>query len=315
MKKIPVIAIVGPTASGKTSLSVEIAKRFSGEIVCADSMQIYKGMMVASAVPTNEEKQGIPHHLFEFLSPLRRFTVADYVNVAKPIIKDIYSRGKIPVVVGGTGLYIDSLFKNITFTCESDTQADKIRVQLENEYDSGKAEQMLKRLEEIDPKTASRLHTNDKKRIIRALQVYLLHNKTMSQLNEESLREPSPFNVTYIGLRFSDRQKLYERINKRVDIMVRNGLIAEAESTFNLVKDSPYYNTAFQAIGHKELYPYFSSIDNLEDCIEKLKQSTRRYAKRQMTWFNRNKDINWIDCDLSDSVFDSAIEILKNKEF
>ncbi len=307
MDKIKLIVIVGPTASGKTALSIQIAKRFGGEIVSADSMQIYKGMPIASAVPTVEERSGIPHHFIEILEPTHRFTVADYVAKAHTVIADIHSRGNTPIIVGGTGLYIDSLLQNISFADEVDDPV--IRTALLAEAEEKGIEVLYHRLTEIDPKAAAKLHQNDKKRIIRALEVYALTGRTFTEQNEASKREPSPYNETIIGIRFADRQKLYDRINRRVDIMLENGLLDEARAS---LARSSSYPTASAAIGHKELYGYLNGELTLEQAVENLKQATRRYAKRQMTWFNRNEKINWIDADTVDNIYDASIEILKD---
>lgn len=306
MENRPIIAVVGPTASGKTALSVEIAKYVGGEIISADSMQIYKEMSIASAAPTEEEKQGIKHHLFEFLSPLQRFTVADYVVKAKECINEVMKKGKTPVLVGGTGLYVDSLFKNIEFSNEDSEHIRKIREQLMAEFELIGGEKMLERLMEIDPKTANKLHANDKKRIIRALEIFKIHNKTKSELDEESLKNPSPYKVVYIGIKYDNRDILYERINKRVDLMLENGLLDEARKTYKQNLQTPYYSTAFQAIGHKEFYDYFNGNKELSQCVENLKMSTRRYAKRQLTWFNRNEDIFWVYPDKDEFVFEKV---------
>lgn len=310
MKKIPVIAIVGPTASGKTDLSVKVAKYVNGEIISADSMQVYKEMSIASAAPTDEEKCGIKHHLFEFLSPIERFTVADYVDLAHKCINEVVARGKTPVIVGGTGLYVDSLLNNIKFNEESPEITETVRNELMAQFDLLGGEKMLEMLAKIDPDTANKLHSNDKKRIVRALEVYKIHNKTQTELNKDSKKHSSPYEVLYIGIMYSNRDLLYERINKRVDLMVENGILEEAKKTYERSIDSPYYSTAFQALGHKEFYDYFNGHSSLEECIESLKRSTRRYAKRQMTWFNKNENIHWIKADETESVFEDAKKII-----
>ncbi len=308
MEKIKLVTVVGPTASGKTALSIKIAQLLNGEIVSADSMQIYKGMPIASAVPTIEERCGIPHHFIEILEPTTRFTVADYVSKAHSVIADITERGKTAVVVGGTGLYIDSLLQNITFGHEQDDDS-AVRNALLKEAEEKGIETLYNRLVEIDSQTAKRLHINDKKRIIRALEVYALTGKTLTEQNEASKLEAPIYEPFIIGLRFSDREKLYDRINRRVDIMLENGLIEEARASFNRSCDYP---TAYAAIGHKELFGYFEGRITLDEAVENLKRATRRYAKRQMTWFNRNEDIHWIEADVVEDVFDTAAELLKN---
>ncbi len=288
MSKIPVIAVVGPTASGKTSLSINIAKKFSGQVVSADSMQIYEKMNIATAKPTEDEMQGIVHHLIGFQPINKKFSVAEYVTLANNCIKQIYSDGDLPVVAGGTGLYVDSLLQNIQFSREEDSTA--LRDELTKEFDEKGAEYMLSYLSEIDPETASQLHLSDKKRIIRALEIYRATGKTMTEQKLLSREEESPYDVLYIGINYRDRNVLYNRINLRVDLMVENGLLEEAQDFCNTSSDT----TACQAIGYKELAPYFNGEKALDECLEKLKSETRHYAKRQLTWFRRNENINWV---------------------
>ncbi len=288
MNKIPVIAVVGPTASGKTSLSINIAKSFNGQVVSADSMQIYEKMDIATAKPTKEEMQGIPHHLIGFQPIDKKFSVAEYVALASECIKKIHSEGKVSVVAGGTGLYIDSLLQNIQFSKEESDS--KIRDELTAEFDEKGAEYMLSQLREIDPETAEQLHLSDKKRIIRALEIYRATGRTMTEQKKISREEESPYNVLYIGINYRDRDVLYDRINLRVDLMVENGLLEEAKEFYNTSSDT----TACQAIGYKELSPYFTGEKTLEECLDKLKLETRHYAKRQLTWFRKNENINWI---------------------
>lgn len=309
MKKIPVIAVVGPTASGKTALAVKIAQKFHGQVVSADSMQIYKGMDIATAKPTDEEKCGIEHFLMDFLPADVRFSVADYVSEAQKYILKINESGYLPIVAGGTGLYVDSLLQNISF-CPQKTD-DSVRKRIRDEYDDVGGEEMLSRLMKIDSETASRLHPSDKSRIVRALSLFESTGVTITQQYENSRLSPSPYSVFYIGINFSDREKLYERINTRVDIMLQNGLLKEAEEYFCLSRDT----TASQAIGHKELAPYFKGELTLPECIENLKRETRRYAKRQLTWFRRNENINWIYPDIyenSDEMYNYVFNMTEN---
>ena len=288
MKKIPVIAVVGPTASGKTSLSINIAKKFGGQVISADSMQIYEKMDIATAKPTAEEMQGIPHHLIGFQPIDKKFSVAEYVSLANECIEKIHNEGDLPVVAGGTGLYIDSLLQNIQFSKEEENT--HIRKELTELFDEKGAEYMLEYLREIDPLTAERLHLRDKSRIIRALEIYKVTGKTMTEQKALSKTEPSPYNSLIIGINYRDRNVLYDRINRRVDIMLENGLLEEAKDFYNIPQDK----TACQAIGYKELAPYFKGEKDLTECVEKLKQETRHYAKRQLTWFRKNESINWI---------------------
>ena len=288
MNKIPVIAVVGPTASGKTALSINIAKRFSGQVVSADSMQIYEKMNIATAKPTNDEMQGIAHHLIGFQPIDKKFSVAEYVTLAKTCIEKIYSQGDVPVIAGGTGLYVDSLLQNIQFSQEDENT--EIRKELTEMFNEKGAEFMLNWLREIDPQTAGKLHLKDKSRIIRALEIYKATGKTMTEQKALSKTEPSPYNTLYIGINYRDRNVLYDRINRRVDIMVENGLLDEAKEFYNI--DSQ--KTACQAIGYKELAPYFNNEKTLQECLESLKIETRHYAKRQLTWFRKNENINWV---------------------
>lgn len=290
MAKIPVLTVVGPTASGKTALSVELAKRLSGEIVSADSMQIYKGMDIASAKPTEAEKQGIPHHMMGFLSPETPYSVADYVKAARACILNIHARGSLPLLVGGTGLYVDSLLSDTQFI-EADTDFS-LRKSLETEFDALGGEAMLKKLSAFDPETAARLHPNNRKRIIRAFEIYKLTGKTMTEALAASREKPSPYHACMLGIQYENREILYDRINRRVDLMLENGLLEEARAFYMGTPD-----TAAQAIGYKELKPYLDGILPLDTAVENLKRATRNYAKRQITWFKRNSQIHWLSAD------------------
>lgn len=305
MKK-KVIAVVGPTASGKTSLAIEIAKAVGGEIVSCDSMQIYKGMAIATAQPTQEEKQGIPHHLIAFLDPSETYSVAQYVEDAKKCINDIFSRNKVPVIAGGTGLYVDSLLGGIDFGFVPDNSEmrEKLKIRLENEG----AEKLLSELREIDPETAQQLHVNNTGRIMRALEVYYLTGETISAQKIKSREKGSDYDVLYIYINYNDRQILYDRIEKRVDIMVETGLLEEAEKFISLGEET----TSKQAIGYKELKPYFNNECSLEEALDNLKKETRHYAKRQMTWFRRNKDLFEINPDTDPAYCETAINAVKN---
>lgn len=305
MKK-KVIAVVGPTASGKTSLAIEIAKAVGGEIVSCDSMQIYKGMAIATAQPTQEEKQGIPHHLIAFLDPTETYSVAQYVEDAKKCIDDIFSRNKVPVIAGGTGLYVDSLLGGIDFGFVPDNSEmrEKLKIRLENEG----AEKLLSELREIDPETAQQLHVNNTGRIMRALEVYYLTGETISAQKIKSREKGSDYDVLYIYINYNDRQILYDRIEKRVDIMVETGLLEEAEKFISLGEET----TSKQAIGYKELKPYLNNECSLEEALDNLKKETRHYAKRQMTWFRRNKDLFEINPDTDPAYCETAINAVKN---
>lgn len=296
MKKIKVVAVVGPTASGKTGLAIEIAKEFGGEVVSADSMQIYKGMDIATAKPAPEEMQGIPHHLIDFAEPNKTYNVAEYVDDAKRCIADIASRGKLPVIAGGTGLYVDSLLNGIDFAEVPDNA--QMRQQLKERMENEGSAVLLEELRKIDPETASVLHENNRGRIIRALEVYYLTGETISEQKRRSREKGSEYDPLYICIEYNDRQKLYERIEKRVDIMVSMGLLDEAEKYISLGEET----TAKQAIGYKELKPYFRNECTLEEALDNLKKETRHYAKRQLTWFRRNEDRFSVHPDTEDFV-------------
>lgn len=289
--KPKILAVVGPTASGKTSLGVELAKKYNGEVISADSMQIYKGLDIASAKPTPEEMQGIPHHLIDFLDRDIAFSVSDYVNLANEKIRDILSRGKLPVIVGGTGLYIDSLLENVKFSDGgSDEEYREELYRIARENGNGFLYNMLL---ETDPVAAETIHMNNLVRVVRALEVFHVTGRRFSELKAESRLTASPYDSLIIGLNFHDRQILYDRINMRVDEMVKSGLIEEAESLWR----TGGQKTASNAIGYKELIPYFENQMTLDDCLDRIKQETRRYAKRQLTWFRKNTRIQWIFLD------------------
>ena len=306
---IKVISIVGPTASGKTKLAVKLAQKFNGEIVSADSMQIYKGMQIATAKPTFDETEGVKHHLIDFVSPDETYSVAMFVKDASKCIADIYSRGKLPFIVGGTGLYVDSLLNNITFSEEQ--RDEKLSLELRKIYEGQGIDTLLKMLSEFDIDSANRLKAErNPKRIIRAIEFYKTTGITITEQNEKSNLEKSPYSPIKIGLNFKDRAKLYERINKRVDLMLENGLVNEAKD----VLSSKLSFTSIKAIGYKELLPYFNGEKTLDECVEKLKMETRRYAKRQITWFKRDLDINWLYADKYNSfeeLLADAVEIIK----
>lgn len=291
-KPIKLISVVGPTASGKTALAVELAKKYNGEIISADSMQIYKGMNIATAKPTDEEKQGIPHHLTDFLPSDKTYSVADFADEAGRCIEDIVSRGKMPIIAGGTGLYVDSLLNGVSF--EKQERNEEISNELFALYQQNGIDYLLNMLGEFDGESAENLREQrNVKRIIRAIEFYKTSGITISEHNRNSKLQGSPYSPIKIGLKFEDRQKLYDRINLRVDIMLENGLVDEARE----VLSSSLSSTSKMAIGYKELIPYFSGERSLDECVEILKRETRRYAKRQLTWFNRDKNINWILVD------------------
>jgi len=290
-KKIPLVLIVGPTASGKTSLSISLAKHFGAEIVSADSMQIYKKMDIATAKPTWQEMQGIPHHLIDFAETDEKFSVAQYLQLARQCIFDINAKGKKAIVVGGTGLYISTLTDNILF---EDEEESKLRTELLKKAQEFGGEYLLSELSKLDPEYAKKLHPNDTTRIIRGIEINKKFGRTMSEHVEISKKQESPFEPLIIGINYADRQKLYDRINLRVDLMIEEGLLDEAKSFFNKLDSS---KTAVQAIGYKELFPYINGDISLDDAVENLKKATRNYAKRQLTWFRRDERIHWIYAD------------------
>lgn len=302
MEKTKIICVVGATASGKTDLAVKLAKAVDGEIISADSMQVYKNMPIATAVATKEEQDGVPHHLVEFLDTDQTFSVADFVERAKVLIDEITARGRVPIVAGGTGLFVDSLVKNISFS-EVGSNAE-IRKELAEKSN----EELYEKLLELDSKSAQDIHPNNRKRVIRALEL-CMSGTSKTEQNENSMLIDSPYDALYIGIGYKDRQKLYDRINKRVDLMLDAGLENEARQM--LGKQGL---TARQAIGHKELQPYIDGKITLDEAVEGLKRETRRYAKRQLTWFRRNENINWLYADemSRDELVEKAVDIAKN---
>lgn len=302
-EKIKVIAVVGPTASGKTSLGIELAKEFGGEIISADSMQIYKGMNIATAKPDEKERDGIKHYLMDFLSPESEYSVAAFCSDAKNAVKEIVKKGKVPIIVGGTGLYVDSFIQNISFFDKTDKSEvrEKLSCRLENEG----IDVLYEELSKVDPEAAKKIHKNNTVKVLRALEVFYGEGKTISEQVELSHKSPSPYDALYVGISCKDRENLYSKINRRVDIMLENGLLKEAEE-FYLRELSA---TSVNAIGYKELKPFIDDEKSLFECVEHLKQSTRRYAKRQLTWFKRNKDTKWFYSDEYDLKEDMYKEI------
>ncbi len=306
-----IIVVSGPTASGKTALAVELAKRYDGEVISADSMQIYTDMDVASAKATPRERQGIPHHLMDFLDPSESFSVADWVKMAGECAEDILSRGKTPIICGGTGLYISSFVDNLRF---DDSECDhEFREEMRKFAEENGAAALLEKLRGVDPETAASLHENNVSRIIRALEVYKTTGHTIAEAKRASRAEPSPYSFILLTLDFEDREQLHRRINLRVEEMLRSGLEREARQCF-LQKNRP---TAAQAIGCKELYPYFRGERSLEDCVEELKLRTRQYAKRQLTWFRRDSRFHRIVIRPGDGlneILEQAVRIIENEK-
>lgn len=288
MQKQKVIVIGGPTASGKTSLSIELAKKINGEIISADSMQIYKDMNIGTAKPEKEEMQGIPHYMLDFLSPEERYSVADYNKEAKKRIKEILEKGKVPIVVGGTGLYIETLIYEIEFlNMETDLE---YRKELEKIAEEKSLEYLYNKAQKIDKTAMEKISINDKKRILRVLELYHQTGKTKTQLDKESRKEPEyDYKLFAIDM---DREILYNRINKRVDIMIEKGLVQEVKNICEKYNEFP---TAMQGLGYKEVVEYLEGQATYEEMIEKIKIESRRYAKRQLTWFRKYENLTWLN--------------------
>ena len=286
------VAIGGPTATGKTALSVALAKEFGGEVINADSMQIYRRLDIGTAKPTAEERQGIPHHLMDYLPPEAPYSVADFTAAAAPLIDRLNSAGKLPIVTGGTGLYITSLMKGTAFAPEKTDPA--IRARLQTEADEQGSAALYARLQQIDPVYAEKLHPNNLPRVIRALELYEATGRRMSEQQRAALAAEPPYRSLCICLTCRDRAELYRRIDRRVDSMLQNGVLEEAKLVYD---NRETYRTAAQAIGYKEFFPYFAGEMPLNDCTNRLKQATRNYAKRQLTWFRHQADGVWLYVD------------------
>lgn len=285
----PIVCIAGPTASGKTALAVALAQELDGEVISCDSMQIYRGMDIGTAKPSPDEMQGVPHHMLDVADPWEDFSVSRYCAMAAPILDDILARGKTAIIAGGTGLYMDSLIRGNAFApCPS----TGIRQQLEQQADQVGMPAMLQQLRDVDPDAAARLHLSDRKRILRALEVYLETGKTITQHNLETQALPPRYSPLWLGLDFENRADLYRRIDQRVGIMLNMGLIDEIQSL--LSKGIPKSSTALQAIGYKEFIAALDGVYSVEEAADQVRQSSRRYAKRQLTWFRRNKSIRWL---------------------
>lgn len=304
------IAVVGPTASGKTALAIALAKELGGEIVSADSMQIYRGMDIATAKPTPEEMAEVPHHLIGFWPPEKPFSVAQYAILAREKIDDILRRGRVPVLCGGTGLYIKAIVDHIQYEEETGEDAalrERLRRQAQDEGNLA----VWRQLQAMDPQTAERIHPNNLGRVIRAIEVMQVSGRSIREQEERSRQAPCPYHVIQIGLRYRNRENLYERIGRRVDAMAEAGLPEEARA----VRQQGLTATAAQAIGYKELYDWMDGMLPLEEALENLKRSTRRYAKRQLTWFGADARIRWIEPDAlqaGETVTEQAMKIIEN---
>lgn len=306
-----VIVVCGPTASGKTALAVELAKRFDAEIVSADSMQIYKEMNIGTAKPVEKEKRGIPHHMIDIVSVTEEYNVSRYVEDAAECIDKIRASGKRVILAGGTGLYIDSLINNVNFfEIENDYE---YREQLFTVAKDKGVSAVHKMLESVDKPSADRLHPNDLKRVIRALEVYKVCGRTMTEVQLESVRKRK-YNPTFIGLDFSERAVLYNRIEMRVSEMIKNGLLNEARSLL----DFDLSSTARAAIGYQEMFDFLNNKITFESAVGKICKKTRNYAKRQLTWFRKNKEIHWLFPDMCSGglteLSDKASEIINFRE-
>ena len=287
--KPTVYVIGGPTASGKSKLAVELAKKINGEIISADSMQIYKDMNIGTAKITNQEMQGIKHYLIDFISPEQRYSVSSFKKDAEDAIEKILSNGKTPIIVGGTGLYIDSLIYGIEFQDEEiDT---KYREELNKIAEIEGLEKLYKKAQKIDPEAMAKISANDRKRIIRVLEIYHKTGKTKTEQEKESRKNEVKYNYKVFAITIP-REKLYERINKRVDKMLEQGLIEEVKK---ILEKYSYFPTAMQGLGYKEVVEYLENKITKEEMIEKIKKETRHYAKRQITWFKKNKETIWLD--------------------
>ena len=305
MNKQKIIAITGPSSSGKTALAVELAKELNGEIISVDSRQIYKGLDIGSAKPTLEERQGIPHHLMDIIEVTEPYSVADFCDSAIELISEISSRGKLPILAGGTGLYFRTLLQDFDLPRVAPNE------ELRAELDKKDTQELYNMLLEKDYDIAQKIHFNNKVKIIRALEVCITLGIPMSKAQK---KKEAPYDTLWIGLNTEDRDFLYERINKRVDVMISQGLESEAKVLFEKYGNN---NILLNTIGYQEFYPYFNGEVCFDSAIELLKQNTRRYAKRQISWFNANKDINWFDVKTTskDEMVIKIINICKDKNF
>ena len=285
-----VLCVVGPTASGKTKMAVALARRFGGEVVSVDSMQIYRGMTIGTAAPTAAEMEGVPHHMIAVADPAESWSVARFCQAADGCIRDILARDRLPVLAGGTGLYLDALIRGDDFAPGS--QGGEVRLRLQRELREQGPEALLERLRTVDPETAGRLHLRDEKRILRALEIYEQTGEPMSLRDRRGRQRPDRYEALYIGLSFRDREDLRRRIDRRVDDMVRQGLLQEVQDLLD--SGLPRDATALQAIGYKQFLAVADGAATTDQAVEEVKLRSRQYAKRQLTWLRRNPDIHWI---------------------
>ena len=305
--KHPVVAVVGPTATGKTALGVTLAQHFSGEVISCDSMQIYKGLDVGTAKVTQEETCGIPHHGVDILTPDKTFSVADFAAMAAELEQQISARGNLPILVGGTGLYVQSFLYGVRFAEEKAPAG--LREQLTAELAEKGGAAMYEELRSVDPEAAAAIHPNNQVRVLRALEHYRTTGKKLSEQKADSLPPERPYRSLILGLDFPDRAGLYRRIDLRVDKMLDAGILQEAEYVW---QNRETFRTAAQAIGYKEFFPYFEGATPLEACTEKLKQASRNYAKRQLTWFRHMDGVVWLDAGAPDA---AETALRKTEEF
>ena len=305
--KHPVVAVVGPTATGKTALGVTLAQHFSGEVISCDSMQIYKGLDVGTAKVTQEETCGIPHHGVDILTPDKTFSVADFTAMAVELEQQISARGHLPILVGGTGLYVQSFLYGVRFAEEKAPAG--LREQLTAELAEKGGATMYEELRSVDPEAAAAIHPNNQVRVLRALEHYRATGKKLSEQKADSLPPERPYRSLILGLDFPDRAGLYRRIDLRVDKMLDAGILQEAEYVW---QNRETFRTAAQAIGYKEFFPYFEGAAPLEVCTEKLKQASRNYAKRQLTWFRHMDGVVWLDAGAPDA---AETALRKTEEF
>ncbi len=308
----PMVILTGPTAVGKTALSIELAKRINGAVISADSMQVYKHMDIGSAKILPEEMQGIPHYMIDELEPEEEFHVVRFVEMAKKYLAEIYATGKIPIIAGGTGFYIQALLYDIDFTDQESDEAYRSRLEtLAKEQGREKLHEMLR---EVDPASAEAIHANNMKRVIRALEFYHLTGKRISEHNEQERKKSSPYNFAYFVLT-DDRTKLYERIDKRVDHMIEQGLVDEVQK----LKEMGCHRdmVAMQGLGYKEILAYLDGELTLEEAVYIIKRETRHFAKRQLTWFKREREVFWVEKDAynyqEDKMLEDIITVLQQK--
>lgn len=315
-EKIPVIAITGPTATGKTALGIALARTLNGEIVSCDSMQVYKGLEIGTAQPDAGERAAVPHHLVGFLEWDQAFSVSDYVQLAGKAIKETAGRGRQPLLVGGTGLYARSLLKGFSF--KEECRSEELRTQLFAQAQESGLEAMHRRLAQLDPQSAEEIHPNNLKRVLRALEYCMLAGEPFSRQTARSREAESPYRYVMFCPTYRDRQKLYDRIDARVEEMLKAGLLPEAKAFYDFCVSAGKLPTAAQSIGYKELFPYFRGETSLEQAVENIKRESRRYAKRQITWFGREQPVRFLYMDelgSTERAVEACLEALRQEGF